>query len=216
MKEIIVCPKPDYVSWDEIHNVLFAAHEKNRKNGMTFKSGLLSGKELENKLQNGQCFVALEDGKVVGTQSVTLERKEKWYAKDCVLAHSMLSGILPSYQGCGIREDLNEAVDQWIDQSGADMIWAGTAEDNKIVRKLVRKRGYIDVDYIASKGTNYYSVIFVKWLKENPFTDDYCNKRFRRARFWTRFRYKPGKVERFRTIAFVTRVIAKLKSIIKR
>lgn len=216
MEEIKVMPKPDWISWDEIHELLYIAHEKNRNNGFTMNTAMISGAELEKKVGKGRCFVALEGKKLVGTTSVGINEGNKWFDKGIIVAHGMLSGILPAYQGCGIMEDLHALRDKYLEELGVDAIWGGTAEDNKIMRKIVARKGFVNVDYLTSHSANYYSVIFVKWLKKSPYPLWYCNFRFKWARFWTRFRYKPGKVERFRTIGFAARVIGKLKRIIKR
>lgn len=216
MNEIRILQKPDTVSWDDIHEVLYKAHEKNRVAGFDMKTARMLGDELREHVGGGVCFVAMDGDKVVGTTSVAFRMGTHWYDKGMKEAHAMLTGILPAYQGVGIYEDLTVAKNKYIESSDADVVYAGTAESNKIILKYAARQGYVNVDYIASRGVNYYSVIFVKWLKLKPFTDKYCAKRFRKARFWTRFRYKPGKIERFRTIAFATRVIAKLKNMIKR
>ena len=47
MEEIRIMEKPDYVSWDEIHDVLWAAHKENRDAGMHMKYPGLPGDQLE-------------------------------------------------------------------------------------------------------------------------------------------------------------------------
>ena len=63
-----VMEKPEWVSWDEIHEVLWKAHEQNRKKGVIMSYPSLSGEEIKNKIgDKGKLFVAIEDNKVIGT-----------------------------------------------------------------------------------------------------------------------------------------------------
>lgn len=214
MEEIKVIPKPDWVSWDDIHKVLYEAHAGNRKNGFTMHNAFMSGEELKQKVGDGQCFVALDGDKLVGVTAVDIKPKNKWYTRGRKTAHRMLSAILRSYQGLGINEELNDMAWEWIAKTDVEVVWAGTAENNTIIRKISKKKGFIDVDYITSKNADYYSVVFIKWMKGKcPFPLWYCKFRFKWARFWTRLRYKPGKIERFKTIGFASRVIGKIKSL---
>lgn len=215
MVDIKVMPKPDWVSWDEIHQVIYEAHAANRKKGITMHNALMTGEELKRKVGNGQCFVALDGEKLVGLTAVELKNKNKWYTQGRKTAHRMLSAIIPSYQGIGIKEDLDVLAWEWIKNNDVEVVWAGTAENNKIIRKTSKRSGFVDVEYAASRNADYYSVIFVKWLKgEPPYPLWYCNFRFKWSRFWVRLRYKPGKIERFKTIALATMVINKIKSIL--
>ena len=71
---IKIVEKPDWVSWDEIHEVLWKAHEKNRENGVFMSYPSLTGEELKNMLGNhSKLFIACEDKKVVGTLSLIVK-----------------------------------------------------------------------------------------------------------------------------------------------
>ena len=44
---IQIIEKPDWVSWDEIHEVLWKAHENNRENGVFMSYPSLTGDEIK-------------------------------------------------------------------------------------------------------------------------------------------------------------------------
>jgi len=46
MLDIIIKEKPEKVSFDEIHKILFFAHRDNIENGMIMKTATLTGKQL--------------------------------------------------------------------------------------------------------------------------------------------------------------------------
>ena len=203
MEEIKVMPKPDWVSWDDIHELLMAAHKRNIEQGMTMKIPQLSGSELEKKVgENGRCFVALAGEKLVGTTSVRFYKGKSWFDKNKLVAHSMLSAILPKYQGIGITEELNELRDAYIQEIGAKMIHADTAENNVIVLKNAQRNGFVNVAYHAYK-SDHYSIIFVKWLEKCPFNKKYINRKFRLSRMITRMQYKLGGIERSKLLSFI-------------
>ena len=71
MEKIVVMPKPDWISWDDIHQLLLSAHKKNIDKGIVMGTSQLSGLELEKRVgELGRCFVALADDTLVGTTSV--------------------------------------------------------------------------------------------------------------------------------------------------
>lgn len=213
MEEIRVMQKPDGISWDDIHELLLAAHKKNVEKGMVMRIPHLSGEELEKKVgENGRCFVALADEKLVGTTSVSFYHGRSWYDKNKLVAHSMLSAILPKYQGIGITDDLNRLRDAYIREMGAEMIQADTAEDNIVVLKNAKRNGFVNVAYHAYK-TDHYSIFFVKWLNGCPFSEKYINRRFKLSRFLVKTQYKPGRIERSRLLSFFCNVVRKAFSI---
>ena len=78
--EIQVTEKPDWVSWDEIHEVLWKAHEQNRKKGVIMSYPSLSGEEIRNKIgDHGKMFVAIEGEKVIGTLALINKVGKQWY-----------------------------------------------------------------------------------------------------------------------------------------
>ncbi len=196
MDEIRVMEKPEWISWDDIHELLFAAHKKNIAKGFTMTSALASGEELQKKLgDKGKCFVAFCGDKLVGTTSVSFFTGHSWYNKGKLVAHSMLSGILPKFQGIGITDDLNKLRDAYIHEMGVKMIHADTAENNKIVRMNAKRNGFIEVSYYAPQ-SDHYSVNFVKWFEGCPFSESVLEKKCKWSEKLTKLQYKPGKIER--------------------
>lgn len=211
MDKIRVMKKPDWVSWEEIHEVLKSAQTVNRRRGFNMINANLSGEKLKKKVGDGLCVVALDGDKVIATQSVTLLNGDKWYSKGQKVAHYCLTAILKKYQGCGIKEMLDNECAKFIAQTNPDILQANTAENNLVVLNSAHEQGFIDTQCVTFKGTDYYSVWFALWRKKCPFPIWYCRFRYRLSVIYTKTRYKPGKIERFKTIALAVKACNKIK-----
>ena len=66
MDNISIVEKPDWVSWEDIHNVVWKAHENNRLKGIIMSYPALSGDEIKDKIgKDGKLFTALDGDKGV-------------------------------------------------------------------------------------------------------------------------------------------------------
>lgn len=151
-------------SYDDIHEVLYEAHRHNRQRGLVYKSTLLNGAELQRKVGDGITYVALIEGRPVGTGSAYFCTGRNWYDKGVLVAHYCLAGVLPEYQGKGIMSQLYSAIEQYAITRGAKIVRSGTAERNAIQRSFFKRYGFIPVDFLISKGNDYFSVMYAKWL----------------------------------------------------
>lgn len=214
MEEIIVMPKPDHVSWNDIRELLLAAHKKNIESGMKMNTTTLSGDEIRQYLgEEGRCFVAFCGSRLVGTTSVRISRGKHWYDKGKKIAMGGLSAILPKYQGLGILEEMNALRDTYISEQGVRIIEGDTAEGNKVVRLSVAKRGFKEVRFFPATHQEHYSVQFVKWLDDCPFSDAFIRRKFKESKFLTKLQYKPGKVERSPLISYICIILRRFFSI---
>ena len=122
MEEIKVMPKPDWVSWDDIHELLLKAHKKNIEQGIILGYPQMPGEKIKQKLgEEGCCWVALDGDKLVGTTSVTYFQGKSWWNRGKKVAHGCFTGILREYQGIGIIEELNAKKYEHIRSMGVDM-----------------------------------------------------------------------------------------------
>ena len=203
--------KPQWVSWDDIHKLLLAAHKKIIEKGVVMQTTTMTADDIEKHLgKDGKCFVVFCGESLVGTTSVRISKGNRWYDKDMIVAKGAMSAILPNYQGLGLLEDMNVLRDKYIAEKGVQLLEADTPEENTMVRKLLAKRGFKEVRFFPASHQHHYSIYFVKWLNECPFTDHYIRRRFMISEKLTRWQYKPGKVERSRIISFLCRRANKL------
>lgn len=183
---IHIIEKPDWVSWDDIHQVLYASHEVNRKRGMYFATAELSGDKLRDAVGDGKCFVAIDGDKVVGTCSVKIKNLHRWFAKGPT-AYYMYSGILPEYQGQGIYSLLEDARDRYVDENHIEVIYVYTSEGNFKQIKQKLSRGFQRAGVSASRNTQYYSILLVRWKTPPP--SWYVQFRFQLSKCITLLRY---------------------------
>lgn len=197
MEEIRIMEKPDYVSWDEIHDVLWAGHEENRKAGLHMKYPSLPSDQLEALLRdNGCCFVALDGRKVVGTCSYRLFWRRRWYTGRQRVVSLILDAMLPEYQGRGIYSKLYHYREEHLRNLGLNLIDMDTAEGNDTIQKVFLKDGFRYVDYMVYESP-HYSVVMAKWLNGCPYSRWKCWWKFHWRKWIIRFIYKPGKIKRF-------------------
>lgn len=214
MEEIKVMVKPDWVSWDDIHELLLAAHKKNIEKGVVMNTTTMTGEGIKNYLgESGRCFVALCGDKLIGTTSVKIAVGKNWFDKGKTVAKGTMSAILKQYQGLGILEEMNELRDQYVAENGVQMLEGDTAEDNVIMRKIIARKGFKEVRFFPAKNQNHFSVYFVRWLEECPFSDKYIQRKFNISKVLTKIQYGPGKVERSRFLSRVCQYLKKLVNV---
>ncbi len=190
--------KDDSISYEIIHQVLEKAHQKHKENGFVLKTSKLSGEELKKRIgENGKCFVALHDGKVVGTLSVRLVKRNTWYAKG-IIPDYILAGILPEYQGKHINTMLSNKAFDYSKNNGFDRIELDTAEKNKQAIKVYQHLGFRLVDFKAFSGADHYSVVMIKNFYKFPYSKVYYSLRFLIKKYYIKLRYKIGGKKRFR------------------
>ena len=160
-----ICEKPNSVSWDEIHKILYASHSVNRSKGISQATATLSGNKLKEAVGKGKCFVAMDKDRVVGTCSVKIKEPHTWFAPGKA-AYYMFGGVIPEYQGFGIYSALDNARDNYAEQEGVDVIYTFTPEKNISIQKQKLSKGYHLAGFFAPANLDYYSVVLVKW--KNP------------------------------------------------
>ncbi|MBR5989811.1 MAG: GNAT family N-acetyltransferase [Prevotella sp.] len=197
MGEIKYMLKPDWVSWESIRDCINKAHETNRKSGFSMQNPTMSVQELEEYLRDGYCFVAILGDKVIGTNSLKIEKSKLWWAKGDDIGYECLTAIDPEYRNTGAYFGLKQLRTTFAKKKGVKILQFDTHEDNKNVQALDLKFGFKYVRCYASPKTWYYSVIMVKWLDGCPYSDWYCKFRFNLSKFMVKLIWKPGRIVRF-------------------
>ncbi|MEA2551938.1 MAG: hypothetical protein QOJ65_114 [Fimbriimonadaceae bacterium] len=113
------------------------------------------------RIQEGECFVAELDGRVVG--SIVFRDSAHtggcdWYDRADVASFGQY-GVEPSLQGCGIGSALLDFVENRAREAGAEELALDTAEPATHLIELYAKKGYRIVDHVKWDVVNYGIVI---------------------------------------------------------
>ena len=172
MSDISIMEKPEEVSWETVRDVLRQAHQEHIDAGLVMYTTTLTAEEMEARIarHSGQCYVAMEDGQVVGTQSFMCRKRNRWYHHGPCAELTML-GVLPAFRGRHIATDLTRTIEEEIRRRNIGAIIFDTPEQNRIKIKMALKDQYRFVDYHYNNG--HYSVVMMKWLDKCPFSKVY-------------------------------------------
>ena len=197
--DINTIEKPDWVSWDEIHEVLWKAHEKNRENGVIMSYPSLTGEEIKKRIENnGKMYVAIDGQNVIGTLALIIKKGNKWYNKGSY-GYLCFGAVLPNYSGKGIYRSLYKVAETTAINMGIFVITRDTNEKNARMLKISKQEGYHFVECKAYK--DHFNIVRAKWLDGCPYSSWYIKMRFLLSKFKQKTRYKmvPGKgrVKRF-------------------
>ena len=194
---ITVCEKPNWISFEDIHDLLWVANEENRKAGFVLKTSTLSGKELYDYLgDDGQCYVALCDEKVVGTLSVRFVELDKWFFKGKIADFALIA-VLPEYQGHHVLGALIEKGIKYTLYKECPTIKLDTAEQNIRAINAYKHFGFVPVGYYSVEKGDHNNIIMAKWLHKCPFNKTRILLEFLARKLFVRINYKKGKVKRF-------------------
>ena len=161
--------KPDEVSWELIHEVIWKSHESNREVGMSMSHAGFSGADIETYLgPKGKMYVALLDGKVIGTLAFTEKKSKFWFGED-TFAYCCFAAVLPEYRGHGVYGGLMKLCEQAAISRGLDKMLFNTHPKNARVIDTALKNGYKKISYTLSKNSAW--VYLVKWLNGSPYSD---------------------------------------------
>ena len=196
--EIQIIEKPDWVSWDEIHNVLWKAHEQNRQKGIVMQLPALSAAELQKHVDGGKMYVAMDGNKVVGTLALIIKEGKQWYNKGRY-GYLCLGAVLPDYSGKGVFRLLYDVAEKEAQQHRLSVLIRDTNEKNARMLKISKKEGYHFVAYIAYR--DHFNIVRAKWLQPCSFSPRYIKFRFFLSIIYlkTRFKMVPekGRTKRF-------------------
>ncbi len=172
--KIIFIEKPDEVSWESIHQVLWEAHESTRKNGLFYPTSEMTGNELNQFLyeHNGRCFVAMDGDDVVGTMSCYIEDiKTRLFSGKFLKI--VLVGNKPKYKRRGIFSKLYDICYNYAKSEGLDGITYGTAERNYTMRKIFESKGFISDRCHYNKDKQRFIVGGIYCFKKPPHRKEY-------------------------------------------
>ena len=175
-ENIVITEKPDWVSWDDIHEVLMAAHAENREKGIVMSFPLLPGEAIKEKIGNeGKMLVALDNDKLVGTAALIHKQTSFWFGKH-QFGYCCFDSVIPEYNGLGVYKQLCVEREKMVRKMGIELMLLDTHERNKRAILIDKKSGYKKISLKFYK--DHYSVVMVKWLNECPYSDFQCNIHF--------------------------------------
>lgn len=186
---IKIIEKPEWVSWEEIHNLLWTAHAENRNNGVIMRYPSLSGEEIKNKIDgNGKMLCAIVDGKLAGTAAIMTKKVKYWYNKEPeIVAYLCFASVLPEFAGKGIYRKLNMTREKEARSMGYKRIMFDTHENNVHKIQVDKNNGFKLVDYKLYG--EHYNVVMVKWIDGCPFSDIRCKYEFAKRKLIVKARY---------------------------
>ena len=195
---IQIMEKPEWVTWDDIHDLIWKAHAQNRSKGIIMANPSLPGEEIRKRIDNGKMYVAVLEKKVVGTLALIIKNGIRWYNKG-TFGYLCFGAVDPDLSGKGIYRSLYKVAEQAAKDMGVTVLTRDTNENNARMLKITRQEGYYYVEFKALK--DHYNIVRAKWLTDCPYPVWYIKMRFQLSKLYIRTRFKmdpnKGKVKRF-------------------
>lgn len=168
--------KPNSVSWEEIHKIIWIAHSAHRENGIQMQYASLGGRELKEKFENNaKVYVAIENNTIIGCSAIQVRNCSLWCGSG-KYAYLCLAAVLPNYQGRGVYLALYDKRIEEAYRLKLSRIVFDTHEFNRRMISIAESNGFRKV--ALRKYGNHYSVVMVKWLNNSPYSAFYCNLRY--------------------------------------
>ena len=189
-----IIAKPDWVSWNAIHNVLWAAHANNRDKGISMRYASLSGEEIRQRVEGkGKMFCAIIDDRLVGTAAIVTKKTKLWFnPKPTEYAYFCFASVLPGYTGQGVYKQLLLSREKEREKMGLSLIMFDTHENNQRVLAINRKNGFKPVDYKFYK--DHFNVVMVNWPNGCPFSDARIKYEFLKRKIIVKIKYGINKL----------------------
>lgn len=171
-KPIQIIVKPDWVSWDDIHNVLVQAHAVNRTKGINMRKPSLPGEEIKKEIgDDGIMLVALDGDKVVGSAALLVKENTTWY-NNGPYGYLCFAAVLPEYNGMGIYKCLCEKREKIARERGVEKLCFDTHHLNKHVIEINETKGFKKVDVKLLH--DHWNVVLFKWMEGCPYNSIKC------------------------------------------
>lgn len=213
MNNLVIIPKPDYISYEEITELLHAAYSERVAQGLYYPAAMQTAQQTRKRVGDGVCLVALMDKKLVGTityklfkkPNKTVLKKDKSY---CIISQFATH---PNLRNQGIGTKLWEHVKNIASNDELDAIYLDTAEPTKKLIDWYLHLGCEKVGYISHPHTNYFSVVLRKRINGKRYNRMYLKARYLASKMLCVLQYRSnGKIRIWR------RAISKIKRCIKK
>lgn len=163
-------------SLDALTALLHLAYAPLAAAGLNFTAATQPKSTTAKRAAEGQCYVARQGGRIVGTVTVCgpyAEGAAPWansvpWFRERNTAHFHQFAVHPEVQGRGLGRRLVDTCERWALQHGYRRMALDTAEPATELRALYTRLGYADVGHVQWEGKTYRSVIMQKALDRSP------------------------------------------------
>lgn len=175
--KLIITPKPDYISWEEITQLLHLGYAERVGEGLHYSATDQSVQKTIERVGDGTCLIALLDGKLVATESYKLierkDRKRKRWFDDNKYYYLHSLTVHPDFKRKGIGLKIRNVIRDEAIKNNISSLISDTSEHAKWLIDWYSRLGHKKVGFISHPSTNYYSVVMRTPIKGKDYPDIY-------------------------------------------
>ncbi|MDO4459124.1 MAG: GNAT family N-acetyltransferase [Clostridia bacterium] len=162
MSEIIIMPKRDNTTYDELFNIINSAHAQNREKNIVVNPDMTDAEKLKDSVsKDDTVFVAYDGERAVGTATAGFVTGTRRFVKGKKLVSLTHLAVLPEYGGKGIGKMLCNAVEDYARENNIDTVELYVRENNDAI-KLYKRCGYVGAAYFPRKSIRQYAIYMLK------------------------------------------------------
>lgn len=168
MQAITLRPLSDGDSLDELTAMLRRAFSRLGQMGLNCTCVDQSVAVTRERIEKGACYVAVCDGRLVGTLALYEPgpgSESAWYHRQSVVSVHQL-GVDPEFQGRGLGTDLLTFAEGWAQEHGYQELALDTPQPAKHLLAFYMGCEYRPVESVEFEGKNYRSVVLSKRVEK--------------------------------------------------
>lgn len=152
-------------SLEDLTSLLHRSYQRLVDMGFNYTAADQSVEVTRERIDGNECYVAVMDGRIVGTGLLILDRpgKPAWASQEGV-AYAGQLGVEPAFRHLGIGSALMDTIEDRARDLGYRAIGGDTSEGADYLIRFYTGRGYEIVDYHQWGRKTYRSVVLAKRL----------------------------------------------------
>jgi GNAT superfamily N-acetyltransferase len=194
---VTIRPLDSKDSIQELTDLLHLAYKLDEYQPYEYPMAKQSEETTRMHIKRGDCWIAELEGRIIGlalvwppAQNVCRRWYRRWYHPRQT-AYWRFMAVHPDFQNMGIGTMLTEHCEQSAVRMDAWEL-TGCSPVGSRQLSLYKRKGFKVFRYVSFSDTNYYSVVFSKWVR-NDVKESLIRRVVRKVRFYKSFLwYKLG------------------------